>query len=256
MRLRCCSMMVVPGCTTLCCDASHRAMAAPSCARAAPWCPRAAPYYARLPHAVLGCPMLCYDAPRCARATPSCARAAPVLRRTTTALPCRAVPSCTALAPRSEEVKPARKGSCWKVRPEWLIGKAELGLVADGSCWGRTRVQLPGLPPPATLSLPGSCAPSPSPWDTALLPPRPRPSHEWAGQAPSSQDTPLCPISVRHLPSWRGSYTDALGRAGCSGPCEARGTRVLIPTPQDARGTPQARQPPLLGQGNGQNQSR
>lgn len=239
----------VLGCTTLCCDASHCAMATPSCARAAPQCPRAAPRCARLPHAVPGCPMLCCDAPRCARA-------APVPRSTTTALPHCAVPSCTAPAPRSEEVKPARKGSCWKVRPEWLIGKAELGLVADGSCWGRTRVQLPGLPPPATLSLPGSCAPSPSPWDTALLPPRPRPSHEWAGQAPSSQDTPLCPISVRHLPSWRGSYTDTLGRAGCPGPCEARGTRVLTPTPRDAWGTPQARQPPLLGQGSRENQSR
>uniref|UniRef100_A0A8C4P5B7 CBFA2/RUNX1 partner transcriptional co-repressor 3 n=1 Tax=Dromaius novaehollandiae TaxID=8790 RepID=A0A8C4P5B7_DRONO len=83
------------------------------------------------------------------------------------------MPCCTALAPRSEEVKPARRGSCWKVRPEWLIGKAELGLVADGSCWGRTRAQLPGLPPPAALSPPGSCSPSPSPRDAAPCHPGP-----------------------------------------------------------------------------------
>lgn len=30
-------------------------------------------------------------------------------------------------------------GSCWKVRPEWLRGKAALGLVTDGSCWGKSK---------------------------------------------------------------------------------------------------------------------
>lgn len=187
-----------------------------------------------------------------------------MLHRADPAAPCcmtLPAPSCTAPAPRSEEVKPAQRGSCWKVRPEWLIGKAELGLVADGSCWGRTWAQLPGLPPPAALSLPGSCSPSPSPWDTALLPPRPRPSHERpsrqgrhrAGRTPRA---PPRPAGAQHLPPRRGSCTDAWEQAGCAGCCEVRGAGVLTPNPWNARGTPQAGQPPLLGQGGGQDRPR
>lgn len=184
-------------------------------------------------------------------------RAGPAMPRCT-ALP---VPSCTTPAPRSEEVKPAQRGSCWKVRPEWLIGKAELGLVADGSCWGRTRVQLPGLPPAAVLSLPGSCSPSPSPWDTALLPPQPWPSHERPSRQGRHREgrtprAPPCPAGAQHLPPQRASCTNTWEQAGCAGPCEARGTGVLIPIPWDARGIPQAGWPPLLGQGSRQDRPR
>ncbi|XP_031470753.1 protein CBFA2T3 isoform X4 [Phasianus colchicus] len=148
------------------------------------------------------------------------------------AMPCCAmllpVPSCSAPSPHREEVKPARRGSCWKVRPEWLIGKAELGLVADGSCWGRTRVQLPGLPPPAALSLPGSCSPSPSPWDTALLPLRARRSHkrpwQWGrhrtGRTPRAAPHSTEPCGTQ--PAQRGSCSDTelcRSRAGCATHC-------------------------------------
>lgn len=99
-----------------------------------------------------GCAMLVVPCPWHSAA---CAKA----HQDSQAVPCHAspaVPRCTAPAPHREEVRPARRGSCWKVRPEWLIGKAELGLVTDGSCWGRTRAQLPGHPHPPHYHCPAA----------------------------------------------------------------------------------------------------
>lgn len=169
------------------------------------------------------------------------------------AMPCCAmllpVPSCSAPSPHCEEVKPARRGSCWKVRPEWLIGKAELGLVADGSCWGRTRAQLPGLPPPAALSLPGSCSPSPSPWDTVLLPPRARRSHErpwqWGrhrtGRTPRTAPHRTEPCGTQ--PAQRGSCSATeLCRSGLAVPRTAGTALLRCPgAPSGLKGTRLAR---------------
>ncbi|KAM6057909.1 protein CBFA2T3 isoform 8-T8 [Chlamydotis macqueenii] len=89
---------------------------------------------------------------------------------------------------------------------------------------------------PLAVGLGPAATPAPAITRTALT----------AGQAPSGQDAPR-PAGAQHFPPRHGTW-----QPGCAGPCEAGCTGVPTLIPWDARGTSQARRPPLLGQGGGQ----